>query len=319
FFSLPESTKKEIPAQKGGFTRGYVGFGGESGSHLLECKEAFSYGFPWPKAQPPGNALQGPNIWPQNRKTGAIWQADMTTLFRNMVAVNEAVARGISSIEDAGLPDLPDLCRGGETISLMRVFHYLPYSNDGDGGSSSGGDRKGGSGGQGEAAGSLAEGVDETCLKQGAAGKIGSSPHTDWGLSTSIMQDGAGGLQFLDQETQRWIDVPCAQEDALVFNCGDYLSLLSNGRLKSPVHQVVTTGVERTSFVFFYYPNFNAKLPAAPAASHGSSLPGGSGAAAGEETAAAEATKVGETSAAAVAAEKEAPASIGSYNTLLDL
>ncbi len=30
----------------------------------------------------------------------------------------------------------------------------------------------------------------------------------------------------------RWIDVPCAQEDALVFNCGDYLSLLSNGRLK---------------------------------------------------------------------------------------
>lgn len=33
-------------------------------------------------------------------------------------------------------------------------------------------------------------------------------------------------------ENFRWIDVPCAQEDALVFNCGDYLSLLSNGRLK---------------------------------------------------------------------------------------
>ncbi|CAN0049674.1 unnamed protein product, partial [Ectocarpus sp. 8 AP-2014] len=47
----------------------------------------------------------------------------------------------------------------------------------------------------------------------------------------------------------------------LVFNCGDYLSLLSNGRLKSPVHQVVTTGVERTSVVFFYYPSFDAKLP----------------------------------------------------------
>lgn len=29
----------------------------------------------------------------------------------------------------------------------------------------------------------------------------------------------------------RWIDVPCP-EDALVFNCGDYLSLLSKGRLK---------------------------------------------------------------------------------------
>lgn len=32
---------------------------------------------------------------------------------------------------------------------------------------------------------------------------------------------------------------------------------------RSPVHQVVTTGVERTSFVFFYYPNFEATLPAA--------------------------------------------------------
>lgn len=29
------------------------------------------------------------------------------------------------------------------------------------------------------------------------------------------------------------------------------------------MHQVVTTGVERTSFVFFYYPNFEATLPAA--------------------------------------------------------
>lgn len=32
---------------------------------------------------------------------------------------------------------------------------------------------------------------------------------------------------------------------------------------RSPVHQVVTTGVERTSFVFFYYPNFEATLPTA--------------------------------------------------------
>lgn len=27
------------------------------------------------------------------------------------------------------------------------------------------------------------------------------------------------------------------------------------------MHQVVTTGVERTSFVFFYYPGFDATLP----------------------------------------------------------
>lgn len=30
---------------------------------------------------------------------------------------------------------------------------------------------------------------------------------------------------------------------------------------RSPVHRVVTTGVERTSFGFFYYPSFDAALP----------------------------------------------------------
>lgn len=44
FFSLPDDTKRKIPVKKGGFTRGYVPFGGESGSHRLECKEAFSFG-----------------------------------------------------------------------------------------------------------------------------------------------------------------------------------------------------------------------------------------------------------------------------------
>lgn len=29
---------------------------------------------------------------------------------------------------------------------------------------------------------------------------------------------------------------------------------------RSPVHRVVTTGVERTSFGFFYYPDFDAAL-----------------------------------------------------------
>ncbi|CAM9406694.1 unnamed protein product, partial [Hapterophycus canaliculatus] len=289
--------------------------------------------FPWPKAQPPNNALQGPNIWPENFRRGNTWQADMTVLFRKMVAVNEAVARGISSVADLGLPDLPELCRGGETISLMRVFHYFPYGND-DGGedggengssngsSSSSSNQKSGEGGDEDGVtDGPGKGGETRSRKQEGAGKIGSSPHTDWGLSTSIMQDGAGGLQFLEQETQRWIDVPCAQEDALVFNCGDYLSLLSNGRLKSPVHQVVTTGVERTSFVFFYYPSFHAKLPAAPAAPHGSNPPDSSGLAAEDAAAPAAAESAGTSteSPASGGGTVTPPASIGSYNTLLDL
>ncbi|CAN0293903.1 unnamed protein product, partial [Ectocarpus sp. 13 AM-2016] len=176
---------------------------------------------------------------------------------------------------------------------LLRLFHYFPYSNDAASNSNSNSNSNSSSGGSysgssksdddddgsatavastGSTSGAESCGNDDAGNRGGSsgssgsregsgAGNIGSSPHTDWGLSTTILQDGAGGLQFLEQATQRWVDVPCAREEALVFNCGDYLSLLSNGRLKSPVHQVVTTGVERTSFVFFYYPSFDAKLP----------------------------------------------------------
>ncbi|CAM9480375.1 unnamed protein product [Ascophyllum nodosum] len=238
FFSLSDDTKRKIPVKKGGFTRGYVPFGGESGSQRLECKEAFSFGYPWQEDKPPTNALQGPNIWPDSNDLAPEWREDWISFFRLMVSVHEAVTRGLAMSADLGLEELPSLCCGGETISVSRLMHYFPYSNDPDGGDG-----------------------DPNTLGSSAVEKIGSSPHTDWGLSTTIMQDGAGGLQFLDQATQRWIDVPCDDEDALVFLCGDYMSLLSKGRTKSPVHQVVTTGVERTSFSLFYYPSFDAALP----------------------------------------------------------
>ena len=47
-----------------------------------------------------------------------------------MVAVNEAVSLGLSLCRCIGLEDLLTLCRGGETISLLRLFHYFPYRND---------------------------------------------------------------------------------------------------------------------------------------------------------------------------------------------
>lgn len=120
---------------------------------------------------------------------------------------------------------------------------------------------------------------------------------------------------------------------------------------RSPVHQVVTTGVERTSFVFFYYPNFDAKLLAATSSACAGSreIPGG-GAGVGNSagnvttsalpsppaaesdadilTAAREGNQAEEGEAAAAAAATTAAAGgvpatavagIGPYNTLLDL
>ncbi len=43
----------------------------------------------------------------------------------------------------------------------------------------------------------------------------------------------------------RWVDIP-AVEDAIVINCGDYLSLLTGGVFKSPLHRV-TTGEQQRS------------------------------------------------------------------------
>lgn len=88
---------------------------------------------------------------------------------------------------------------------------------------------------------------------------IGSSPHTDWGFLTLILQDSVGGLEFIDADG-RWNSVP-AVEGRLVVNCGDYLSLMTDGRLKSPIHRVVPSSLERISYVFFYYPSYDAAFP----------------------------------------------------------
>lgn len=74
---------------------------------------------------------------------------------------------------------------------------------------------------------------------------------------------------------------------------------------------MVTTGVERTSFVFFYYPSFDAKLPVT-ALQDASSIATSTNAVAAAVV----------TATAAAAEEPVAPepqATIGPYNTLLDL
>mmetsp|Transcript_3397 Transcript_3397/g.10503 ORF Transcript_3397/g.10503 Transcript_3397/m.10503 type:complete len:137 (+) Transcript_3397:761-1171(+) len=51
---------------------------------------------------------------------------------------------------------------------------------------------------------------------------------------------------------------------ALLLNAGDYLALVSRGASLSPRHRVVspTPPRDRVSLVFFYYPDYNATIPA---------------------------------------------------------
>jgi isopenicillin N synthase-like dioxygenase len=65
-----------------------------------------------------------------------------------------------------------------------------------------------------------------------------------------------------------WRDV-APLDGALLINCGDYLSLaMTAGRYVSPRHRVLGPRPgdgERTSFVFFSYPGYEAEVPAVEA------------------------------------------------------
>lgn len=48
-----------------------------------------------------------------------------------MISVSEAVSRGLAlALGPQQDRDLDTCCRGGETISIMRIFHYLPYDEE---------------------------------------------------------------------------------------------------------------------------------------------------------------------------------------------
>lgn len=241
-----------------GFARGFIGIGGESGSaELREVKEGYSYGFDWPVEKPPQNALQGPNAWPLGDPGGGFdgdnFRTSMNDIYGACYRVSQAIAVGLS--EALEQPALLDACQGsgGETISLMRMFRYLPYGDDPF----------------------HREGVDKAASD---APRIGSSPHTDWGFLTLVLQQdiapGAGGLEIWDHtpDERGWLSVPSVP-GSVVVNVGDYLSLLSGGKFVSPLHRVTMpetkiaenrceqpTDGTRLSLVFFAYPEYSARL-----------------------------------------------------------
>ncbi|CAG8446824.1 3674_t:CDS:2 [Cetraspora pellucida] len=226
FFSLPEEKKNAIPIKPGGFTRGYIGLGHESGSHRFEVKEAFSYGYEWNPNEQPTNSLQGRNKWGDLENIlGEQWRNSLNKYYDKMVAIAGLV---IKSLEMALGIELKSHCVGGETVSIMRLFKYYPYNN-------------------------------EVSVGDNKTENIGSSPHTDWGFLTLVLQqENVQGLQlFYDGQ---WWDVP-SKPATVVVNCGDYLSLLTRGKYISPLHRVISDGKnERYSTVFFYYPSYDSKI-----------------------------------------------------------
>lgn len=219
FFALQDEAKREVSVgSSGGFTRGYIAPGQESGSNLYEAKEAFSYGFDLPATATTLNGLEGQNRWPSS--LGVAWRRTMCDLFSQLCQVSMVIAKAVGLGLKGEESSLAEMCEHGARISLMRCFHYFPSRGEGE---------------------------------------TGSSAHTDWGFITVILPEpGKTGLELFFNGT--WHSVRCP-EGYLVANCGDYLSVLSNGRLLSPLHRVVLSERHRISFVLFFYPSYEAAFP----------------------------------------------------------
>lgn len=171
------------------------------------------------------NPLEGPNVWPSSptalgalrgggRGGGEGWKEELVTFFRDLVVLSQALTRALSLALHQEEGWLGGMCgKGGDRISLLRAFHYFPSS-------------------------SLPPSIPPSRA-------VGSSPHTDWGLLTIILEEGGqecvgeGGLQIRRRRRQRqqgeeggeeeefeWLGVRAAP-GKLIVNCGDFLSLLS--------------------------------------------------------------------------------------------
>ena len=114
-------------------------------------------------------------------------------------------------------------CEGGDKLSMLRLIRYNERGGD----------------------------------------TTGSSPHTDWGAMTLVVQDAVGGLQIKDRASGEWTDVQ-PEEGSLVLNCGDFVEHLAPA-LHAPVHRVVLSPVKRDSVVFFFYPAHGTPLEPSPA------------------------------------------------------
>ncbi|MDT8415119.1 MAG: 2-oxoglutarate and iron-dependent oxygenase domain-containing protein [Flavobacteriaceae bacterium] len=96
---------------------------------------------------------------------------------------------------------------------------------------------------------------------------VRAGAHGDINLITLLMGASAPGLQVLRHDGQ-WIDA-IAQPDELVINVGDMLQRLTNGKLKSTIHQVVNPPREmwhtsRYSIPFFMHPRSEMPLNCLP-------------------------------------------------------
>lgn len=99
---------------------------------------------------------------------------------------------------------------------------------------------------------------------------MGLSPHSDGTTLTLLMQfDTSGGLQVMHKDKKIWLSVPWPT-DALLVSAGDFLEIMTNGKVQSSWHRAVTQAdLERYSLALFFNPPSSTEIE--PIKSDGSS------------------------------------------------
>jgi isopenicillin N synthase-like dioxygenase len=222
YFQLPADIKANCAVNKG--QRGWMAVGQArlEGSATHDLKEIFFWGPEYwhPRLKNDTESLVTDNIWPD---------ANFPALRRQLLPyydAAQAVGRRLLSAIAIGLGVHRDFFESRYTSPLARgQLVYYPVSSA----------------------------SDENELR------FGSSPHTDFGVLTLLLQDSNGGLQVKNRSGEWVAALPV--EGTIVCNIGDLLNRWSNENLSSNIHRVInTSGNERHSLVVFFDPDPDALI-----------------------------------------------------------
>lgn len=232
FFSLPFDKKSPLDAKKNIGMRGYDVLASQNydAGLLPDLKEGYYIGVDMPPSDPAVVArrfFMGPNVWPEPSLLGLDeFRKPAEAYFESMLSLSRTVMKILARTLPYG-PNVFDSFVENPAAPL-RFLHYPPGRAPGD----AGGEVK---------------------------PQFGSSPHTDFGAITLLLQDEHEGLQVEDSQGN-WLRVP-PRPDAYVVNVGDMLSMWTGYRYKSSVHRVINEGgTDRYSIVFFLDGNLDVAL-----------------------------------------------------------
>ncbi|KAK5840799.1 hypothetical protein PVK06_009703 [Gossypium arboreum] len=95
-------------------------------------------------------------------------------------------------------------------------------------------------------------------------GSIGLAEHTDPGFFVSLIQNVNGGLQMLSHKGN-WITVHIPR-NTIFIGIGDHLEILTNGKYKSHIHQVILNNnkVKRISMATLHGPSLDTFVAPTP-------------------------------------------------------